>query len=69
MAVLSSPTFQQLNIMDGDMRIDPQRAKQLGENLANVVQRIQGVKKSNRPVRTDPVSPLELAETLLFRFA
>jgi len=51
--------------MDGDMRIDPQRAKQLGENLANVVQRIQAVNKSDRPVRTDLLAPytrLDLAE-------
>jgi len=45
-------------IMDEDMRIDPWRAKQLGDNLANVVQRIQSVNKSNRPVRTDHMSPM-----------
>ena len=43
--------------MAGDMRIDPQRVKQLGENLANVVQRIQVVNKSNRLVRTCPLPP------------
>ena len=42
--------------MDGDMRIDPQRAKLLGENLADVIQRIHAVNKSNRPVRTEAAS-------------
>jgi hypothetical protein len=57
--------------MDGDMRIDPGRVKQLGENLANVVQRIEAVNKSDRPVRMDPVSPApawNLTEALFFRF-
>jgi len=41
--------------MAEEMRIDPQRAKQLADNLSNVVHHIQTSSKSNRPVRLSSV--------------
>ncbi|TKX25652.1 pyridoxal phosphate homeostasis protein [Elsinoe australis] len=48
-----------------DMHINPQRAKELAENLSGVVQKIQAVNKTGRQIRLIAVSKLKPANDIL----
>jgi len=48
-----------------DMKIEPQRARQLVENITTITQRIQQAKTSSRPIRLIAVSKLKPASDIL----
>ncbi|KAF2687374.1 hypothetical protein K458DRAFT_415629 [Lentithecium fluviatile CBS 122367] len=51
--------------MADEMQINPQRAKQLAENLASITSRINAANKSNRNIRLIAVSKLKPATDIL----
>ncbi|GAB7339452.1 hypothetical protein MBLNU457_6081t1 [Dothideomycetes sp. NU457] len=51
--------------MTSDMQVNPQRAKQLIENLTNVTQRIKTANTTNRTIRLIAVSKLKPAQDIL----